>query len=407
MRIFAFQGLRYRSPRAGELAAPPYDQIDDATRDRLHREPLHFARLTRPVPEEGRGAHENAARLHREWLDDGLVARDDPPRLYAVAIELPEGARRLGLCALVGLEEPGSGVIRPHERTVDKTVAERLDLLRTLPVDLEPILLLADDHGAVDELLARDVATAEVLATHRDASGNLHRLSSIAGERTVAYREVLDAAVGLIADGHHRYRTAGLYAREIGAPEGSPAACKLAVITSLGSPALSIDPIHRALPRPLAPAVPERGVRDRQALTATSGRAIAEAVAAAGPTALGVATRDGVELWALDPAAGPTHLPPAASRLAVVLLHETLLPQWGYSEANAVDGTLRYRSDPETLLRAVAAGEASVGLFLPPMSPEGFHGAIAGGDVLPPKSTRFLPKVVSGLVWSGHDGRLA
>lgn len=407
MRIFAFQGLRYRSPRAGELAAPPYDQIDDATRNRLHREPHHFARLTRPVAEAGLGAHENAARLHRQWLDEGLVTRDDPARLYAVTIDLPDGSRRLGLCALVGLEEPGSGRIRPHEKTVDKTVAERLDLLRALPVDLEPILLLADDDGALDALLAADHAGASVLAAHRDPFDNVHRLTAIAAERNAAYRTALDGAVGLIADGHHRYRTAGLYAREIGAPEGSPAACKLAVITSLASPALSIDPIHRALPRPLAPAVPERGVRERRPLAGASGRAIAEAVAAAGPTALGVATRDGVELWALDPAAGPTHLPPAASQLAVVLLHETLLPQWGYAEANAVDGTLRYRSDPEALFRAVATGEAPVGLFLPPMSPEGFHGAIAGGDILPPKSTRFLPKVVSGLVWSGHDGRLA
>jgi uncharacterized protein (DUF1015 family) len=212
--------------------------------------------------------------------------------------------------------------------------------------------------------------------------------------------------VGLIADGHHRYRTASLHAAEIAAPQGSPAACKLAVVTSLRSPALAIDPIHRALPRRLSPPLPERGVRGRRALAVLSGREIAEAVAGGGPTALGVATREGIEIWALDPAAGPESLPPAASRLAVVLLHETLLPQWGYLAADAVNGTLRYRSDPEALYEAVRAGETPVGLFLPPMTPEGFHGAIANGDILPPKSTRFLPKVVSGLVWSSHDGRL-
>jgi uncharacterized protein (DUF1015 family) len=407
VRLFAFQGLRYRTPRPGELAAAPYDQIDDETRDRLHEEPYHFSRLTRPVPGDGLGAHENAARLHRRWNDEGLVGPDDPPRLYAVAIDLPDGGRRLGLCALVGLEEPGSGRIRPHEKTVEKTVAERLDLLRTLPVDLEPILLLADDDGALDGLLARDCEAAEVLATHRDPFGNEHHLTGIPADRISAYREALAPAAGLIADGHHRYRTAGLYAAETGAAPSMPAACKLAVITSLRTPALVIDPIHRTLPRPPSPAVPQRGVLDRQPLTAASGQEIAAAVAEAGPTALGVATGDGVELWALDPAAGPSHLPPAASQLAVVLLHETLLPQWGYADANAVDGTLLYRSDPAALYRAVTSGEAPVGLFLPPMSAEGFHGAIANGDILPPKSTRFLPKVVSGLVWSGHDGRLA
>ena len=37
------------------------------------------------------------------------------------------------------------------------------------------------------------------------------------------------------------------------------------------------------------------------------------------------------------------------------------------------------------------------------MTPAGFAGAVAEGDVLPPKSTRFLPKVVSGLVWADHS----
>jgi uncharacterized protein (DUF1015 family) len=41
------------------------------------------------------------------------------------------------------------------------------------------------------------------------------------------------------------------------------------------------------------------------------------------------------------------------------------------------------------------------------MAPEQFAAAIAEGDMLPPKSTRFIPKVVSGLVWSEHRARLA
>jgi uncharacterized protein (DUF1015 family) len=40
------------------------------------------------------------------------------------------------------------------------------------------------------------------------------------------------------------------------------------------------------------------------------------------------------------------------------------------------------------------------------MAPQQFAAAIAEGDLLPPKSTRFLPKVVSGLVWAGHDAAL-
>jgi uncharacterized protein (DUF1015 family) len=66
-----------------------------------------------------------------------------------------------------------------------------------------------------------------------------------------------------------------------------------------------------------------------------------------------------------------------------------------------------YRNDPVELHRMVAAGEVAAGLWLPPMSPAEFGAAIAHGDLLPPKSTRFLPKVFSGLVWAGHDAKLA
>ena len=65
-----------------------------------------------------------------------------------------------------------------------------------------------------------------------------------------------------------------------------------------------------------------------------------------------------------------------------------------------------YRSDPDELWQMVQSGKVAVGIFLPPMEPTDFAAAIAGGEMLPPKSTRFLPKVVSGMVWSDHAAAL-
>ena len=47
-------------------------------------------------------------------------------------------------------------------------------------------------------------------------------------------------------------------------------------------------------------------------------------------------------------------------------------------------------------------GGTAGALAASPTTPHGFAGAIAGGDVLPPQSTRFPPKAVSGLVWAAH-----
>ncbi len=408
MRLFAFEGIRYAGSgeEAGRLAAPPFDQIDDETRERLQAlDPLHFAHLSRPVAGDDGTPAEHAAALHRDWLDRLHVGRDGRPALYPYEIRLAGGGTRLGICGLVGLEEREAGVIRPHEQTITKTVEERLALVRAMEVDLEPILLLSEDSGELEALVREDLR-GPVLAAHRDTAGHRHLLyRKDDPDRIARYRKVLDGVAGLIADGHHRYRVAQLYASVTG--RGGAAAAKLAVVTSIASSGLAIDPIHRALPGPPDLEALAAAARSRRKFDGVSGKALAAAVAAARQPAIGVrGAGAGAEIWELDPARGPRSLPAAASELAVVLLHHVLLPRLGLLEEAATDGTVRYRSDPETLWREVDSGIAGAGFWLPPMTPAGFAAAIADGDLLPPKSTRFLPKLVSGLVWSPHDSRL-
>jgi uncharacterized protein (DUF1015 family) len=410
MRLHAFQGIRFggSAEEAGRLAAPPYDQIGRRLRDQLHaRSPHHFTRLSRPVGDDG-DAYAHAATLHRRWLEEGILEVDPEPALYPSVIELATGAKRLGLTALVGLEKPGSRGIQPHEATLEKPLADRLRLLHAMRIDLEPILLLADDEGALDRLLAEDLPDLRALTDYRDAAGNRHLLYRLDDPRRIAaYRQELAGARGLIADGHHRYKVAQIFAGETAAAPGTPAAAKLAVVTSLASPALTIDPIHRASRRAADPAAMRGAAVARTPWEGSSGAELAAAVAAAEPPAIGVwAAGSPPEVWRLDPERGPDDLPAAASRLPVVLLHRTLLPLAGLPESAASDGTIAYRDSPEELARMVAEGEARAGFWLPPMAPEEFAAAIAGGDLLPPKSTRFLPKLASGLVWAGHDSRL-
>jgi uncharacterized protein (DUF1015 family) len=410
MRVFAFHGLRY-NPRMGQpgpLAAPPFDQIDPELRDRLHAEPRHFSHLTRPVAERNLGPHQAAADLHSRWLAEGVVGEEAEAALYPCEIRLPEGGRRLGLTALVGLEEPSSGTIQPHEATVPKTVDERLSLLRTMEADLEPILLLGDAPD-LDGLLAEDIEAQQPLVEHQDLFGNRHLLYRVVDRLRIArYREALQDAPGLIADGHHRYTVAWRYAAEKRPQPHSPAACKLAVITSLSSSGLRIDPIHRGL---LSIGDLRQGahlLRSRRSIEALSGESLVAAVAAAPQPSMAIWQGKGrAEVMSFDPVAAPPEIPATAHHLAVSWLHSALLPALGLPPEAARDGTVLYRSDPESLFAAVRQGELAAGFWLPGMSPEAFAKAIAEGDLLPPKSTRFLPKVVSGLVWVRHSSQLA
>src|SRR6185295_12111713 len=106
MRIYAFEGLRYgeRAGDAGPLAAPPYDQVNDAARDRFHaQDPHHFVHLTRPVAGAEGDLFQSGAALHQRWLDQGWIGREAKPALYPYVIELASGGERLGLLALVRL----------------------------------------------------------------------------------------------------------------------------------------------------------------------------------------------------------------------------------------------------------------------------------------------------------------
>jgi len=448
MRLFAFEGLRYtaRAGDAGRLASPPYDQIDDAAWNRSRAaSPYQFVHLTRPVAAGPGGSaaeavsgdpYRHAAELHRRWLRDGIVARDEQPSLYPYVVELSgggssgSGGRRLGVMALVGYA-PASE-IRPHEQTLDKPLADRLALLEATRVDLEPALLLAEDGGELDDLLAADLegrggdagdagkdgvrqgAPLRPLVDYRDDAGNHHLLFRIADPgRIAAYQQALAARPAAIADGHHRYKVGQRFAAEHPGAAGTAAGAKLAVVTSMSSRALTIDPIHRALRQPIDPAlfadleaaaVPFRG---------GSGAELARAVAAAPQPALGVwvAGRP-PEIWRLLPAGAPgaaggagaagADVPP----LAVKIFQDAVLPALGLAPEAATDGTLVYRSDADTLYAQLERGELGTGFWLPPMRPADFAAAISQGELLPPKSTRFLPKAMSGLVWSDHQSRV-
>ena len=407
MRLYAFRGTRY-STIAGDthqLAAPPFDQIDGQRQRQLHaRHDCHFARLTRPdSPEE-------SSRLLADWAGRGLIRSEDAPCLYAYEIILADGARRrLGLCGLIGIEPPGSDVVRPHESTVGKTIDERLGLLEATRTDLEPILVLCERSDELEALLTYATTESAPLCAYTDELRNEHRLFQIDDDTIVErFRRILAPSPAWIADGHHRYRVASEFVHRHAPVAGTAGAMKLAVITSLGSSGLHIDPIHRALLQPVALEAAGDAVLERTAWSGESGSELAAAVAAAPQPAIGVRAHGcEPEIWRLDPASAPDEIPASAAPLAAALVHGTLFDRFGLPPGASHDGSVAYQADADQLFEQVRDGGAAVGIWLPPTSPELFSGAVAAGELLPPKWTRFVPKLASGLVWCPHDAEVA
>ena len=229
-----------------------------------------------------------------EWRAQGVVISEDEPALWALEQRYtdPDGdlRTRRGFFARVRVEEYGAGRIRPHERTHPGPKEDRLRLTRATRANLSPIFsLYPDPEGAAEEALGR-ATEREPFATASDQDGTENRLWRIGEPELIAEIQgaVADAEL-LIADGHHRYETARIYADEVGG-EGEHRYV-LMLLVSLSDPGLTVFPTHRLLNNLKDPAdagVPGRRAQARLRHRADRGRgARAAAAHADGKVAFG------------------------------------------------------------------------------------------------------------------------
>src|SRR5262245_46915499 len=132
-----FRGLRYAEP-LGPVVAPPYDVLsEEQVAEHRARSPHNVVRLTRPGAD-----YDGAARLLREWIADGVLARDAEPAMHLHRTEF-DGRARLDVLAALRLAPYDDHVVLPHERTHRGPKEDRLALMRATGACLEPLWFLA------------------------------------------------------------------------------------------------------------------------------------------------------------------------------------------------------------------------------------------------------------------------
>src|SRR6185312_13368817 len=207
----------------------------------------NVVRIDLPV---GDDPYELAAEQLATWRKQGVIVRDEQPAVWVLEQDYtgPDGAlrQRRGFLARVRVEEYGPGRIRPHERTHPGPKEDRLNLTRATRANLSPIFsLFPDASGGARETLGQ-VTEEEPFDEATDADGTRNTLWRVADpDRIAALQGALADAELLIADGHHRYETARVYADEIGG-EGEHRYV-LMLLVALEDPGLLIFPTHRLL----------------------------------------------------------------------------------------------------------------------------------------------------------------
>jgi uncharacterized protein (DUF1015 family) len=404
------RALHYDLAKVGSLAdvaAPPYDVIDPQQRaDLAARSPYNVVRIDLP---EGDDPYAEAARTFERWREEGAVVRDDEPALWTLTQEYtgPDGRAltRHGVFARVRVEDYGPGRIRPHERTHPGPKEDRLRLTRATKANLSPIFSLYDDpSGATGAVLD----AAQPFGEFTDADATVNRLGRVTEPAAIeAFQRALAPAELLIADGHHRYETARVYADEI-AGEGDHRFVLMCLV-ALQDEGLTVFPTHRLI-RDTTPHTQEALGRTLRELFEVQeiDQADLRPPDGDGPLTMGYIDsffKRAFRLTLKDQASADRALegmPGAYRHLDTAILEALVLEgPLGLTEDDIAHlRGLGYSRTDDEALKLVLSGEYDAAFFLRSTPVQQVRDIAAAGVNMPPKSTYFFPKVPTGLLFN-------
>jgi uncharacterized protein (DUF1015 family) len=397
--IRPFAGLRPVAGRAEDVVAPPYDVLNSAeARTRAAGRPwsfLHISKAEIDLP-EGTDPHADevyarAASNLRSMLQEGVLVRDPQPCYYIYRLVMGDH-RQIGLVAAASVAAYDSNRIRKHEFTRPDKEDDRVRQIEALQAQTGPVLLAYESRPEVDALLeavtARD---PDVDLVADDGIG--HTLWAVSEQAVIEQiSSAFDAMPALyIADGHHRSAAASRVAVSHG---GSDAASWFLTVIFPHRQMQILDY--------------NRVVRDLSGMSAETFLArvaerlevvpVADPVHPQGPGHFGMYLAG--QWYRL--AARKENIPAdPVGRLDVSVLADQLLsPLLGIEDPRRdtrIDFVGGIRG-LEELERRVDSGEMAVAFSMYATRMEDLMAVADAGEVMPPKSTWFEPKLADGLV---------
>lgn len=429
VEVSPFRGWRYDVSQVGDLSdviTPPYDVIDEKFQDQLYKaHPCNFIRLelnrTEPSDADVNAKYGRAADFLKRWKLDGVLRQEPEDALYVYSQEFTwEGKTyvRSGFLARIRLEDFGTGNVFPHEQTLSGPKLDRLMLIRATNANLSPIFGLYPDETASVQQSLDDACLKLTPSQAIDHLGVIHRLWVVtdAGVINQVKAGLKDKPV-FIADGHHRYETALNYRRELkaaGALNDDLSAPNFVLMHFVGmqNPGLQILPTHRlvsGLPANLTSEQIASALKSNCELELIGqGDAAAKETwelieADGGQNVFGFGTAaDGKWLLARVIEAGPMATLAADHSVAwrslgVSLLHKLLLDELVFKQIGG-EPKFQYVHRLDETTSALNAGTHQLGCLVAPASIEHVRIIAAGRETMPPKSTYFYPKLLSGMV---------
>ena len=399
----AFRGERYADPMslAGRLA-PPYDVISPPQRAELvARDARNIVNVDLPLAPGGGDPYPEAARLLAAWRAEGVLVRDPEPAAYVLRTSgrFPDGSvrERTGVFLAVSAEPFAKGRVLPHERTHAKAKEDRRRLMHATGANLSPVFLLAPDSaGSLTRALQR--ATARQPWARCSALGSDQAIWIVTGAEAEQLAGAAGAEPVYVADGHHRFETSVLFRDEAPPAWRAGAARTLSYVVSFQDPGLVILPTHRMLDGAPLAAASFLAAAAPYVTVVPTGEKSTLSVVFKGGREVPLRVRPDAEL----PKVNGQAVHPAVRALEVAVADGLAVGVVAASLLGGVPG-LRYTADAAEARQAGQEGQCACAVMLPATRLEAVRRVADAGQIMPPKSTFFAPKVPTGVVLRPFD----
>ncbi|HKG33663.1 MAG TPA: DUF1015 family protein [Gemmatimonadales bacterium] len=402
MRLHPFPAIRPAPELASQVAAVPYDVVDrDEAAELARGNPHSFLHVGRSDIDLPKGADPHDPQVYagaraalERFMAEGTLIRDREPSLYLYR-QIMDSRNQVGVVACVHVDDYESDVIRKHEKTRPDKEDDRTRHVLTLNAHAEPVFLAYRGENRIDELTAAVLRT-EPLYDFTAPDGVRHTVWRIPDNRALVH--VFEAVpTAYVADGHHRSASAWRAGKERRAANPRHRGDEeynwfLAVLFPAAQ--LTILPYNRVV-RDLAGKAPAdvlHGLAKVGRLSRTDDPRPSR------PGSFCVYLEGVWHRLELDPASIDRSDP--IGSLDVSLLQDRVLGPILRVGDPRTDKRLEFvggiRGTAE-LERRVNSGDMAIAFSLYPTTMEQLIAVSDAGEVMPPKSTWFEPKLRSGL----------
>ncbi len=410
MAIFKpFRALRPIPEKAAAIASMPYDVMDsDEARAEVKKNPLSYLHVEKPeidlplgtdlyAPEVYAKARENLLR----YVNEGLMKQDSRPMFY-IYRQTMDGRDQIGLVGLASVDEYMNGIIKKHELTRADKEADRIRHVDTCDAHPSPVFFTYRHQDEIDATVAKVMRQKDPVYDFVSDDGIGHALWLMDSEEDINAIQAAFAKLPClyVADGHHRTASAakvGLVRREQNPDYTGEEEFNFFMTVIFPDNQLKIFDYNRVV-KDL------NGLTQDKFLAKVREKFSVEPVSQAGPFRPSKLHEFGMYLggtwYKLEALPGTWDDTNVVDSLDVSIMQNNLLhPILGIGDPrrdNRIDFVGGIRGLGE-LVRRVDSGREVVAFAMFPTSMDELLGIADAGEIMPPKSTWFEPKLRSGL----------